>query len=102
MYERFTNKAREAIKCAKKEAERLNHDYIGTEHILLGIVKEGTGIGFNVLENFGLDYEKIRIEVEKLARPSDDIATIGELPFTPRAMAILNLAVEEAKKLDHD
>jgi len=102
MYERFTNKAREAIKCAKKEAERLNHDYIGTEHILLGIVKEGTGIGFNVLENFGLDYEKIRIEVEKLARPSDDIATIGELPFTPRARAILEFAVEEAKKLDHD
>jgi len=102
MYEKFTNKAREAIKCAKKEAERLNHDYIGTEHILLGIVKEGTGIAFNVLENFDLDYNKIKVEIEKLAKPSPDTVTVGELPFTPRAKKVLDYAIEEAKKLEHD
>lgn len=102
MYEKFTNKAREAIKCAKKEAERLNHDYIGTEHILLGIVKEGTGIAFNVLENFELDYDKIKNAVEKLAKPSPDTVTVGEIPFTPRAKKVLDYGIEEAKKLEHD
>ena len=87
---------------ARQEAERFNHDYIGTEHILLGLVKEGSGVAANVLENLDVDLEKVRLEVEKLVKPAPDVVTIGQLPFTPRAKKVLEFAIDEARALDHN
>ncbi|MCX7806368.1 MAG: ATP-dependent Clp protease ATP-binding subunit [Planctomycetota bacterium] len=102
MYDRFTDRARKVMSYARQEAERLNHDYIGTEHILLGIVKEGTGVAANVLENLNVDLEKVRMEVEKLVKPAPDVVTMGSLPLTPRAKKAIELAIEEARALDHN
>lgn len=68
MYERFTDRARKVMQLANQEAQRFNHEYIGTEHILLGLVKEGSGVAANVLKNLDVDLRKIRIEVEKISR----------------------------------
>ncbi|HTL52770.1 MAG TPA: ATP-dependent Clp protease ATP-binding subunit [Planctomycetota bacterium] len=102
MFDRFTDRARKVMSYARQEAERFNHDYIGTEHILLGLVKEGNGVASTVLENLGVDLEKVRLEVEKMVKPSPDIQTMGQLPFTPRAKQVLELALEEARSLDHN
>ena len=86
MYERFTDRARKVMQLASQEAQRLNHEYIGTEHILLGLLKEGSGVAANVLKNLEVDLRKIRLEVEKLAQASPDIGQLtGKLPQTPRA-----------------
>lgn len=102
MFDRFTDRARKVMSFARQEAERFNHDYIGTEHILLGLVKEGSGVAANVLENLDVDLEKVRLEVEKLVKPAPDVVTIGQLPFTPRAKKVLEFAIDEARALDHN
>ncbi|MDO4551511.1 MAG: ATP-dependent Clp protease ATP-binding subunit [Planctomycetia bacterium] len=101
MYERFTDRARKVIQLANQEAQRFNHDYIGTEHILLGLVKEGSGVASNVLKNMGVDLGKIRREVEKLVSIGPEIVTIGRLPQSPRAKKSLEYAMEEARQLHH-
>jgi len=102
MFDRFTDRARKVMSFARQEAERFNHDYIGTEHVLLGLVKEGSGVAANVLENLDVDLEKVRLEVEKLVKPAPDVVTMGQLPFTPRAKKVLEFAIDEARALDHN
>ena len=84
MYERFTDRARKVMQLANQEAQRFNHEYIGTEHILLGLVKEGSGVAANVLKNLDVDLRKIRLEVEKIVQSGPDMVTMGKLPQTPR------------------
>ena len=103
MLEKFTDRARKVINLARQEAERLGHEFIGTEHILLGLVKEGSGVAANVLENLAVDLEKIRIEVEKyVSSPGEAISASSSLPFTPKAKKVLELAMEEARNLEHN
>ncbi|MDP3790861.1 MAG: ATP-dependent Clp protease ATP-binding subunit [Candidatus Omnitrophota bacterium] len=102
MFNRFTERARKVILLAKEEAKRFNHDYIGTEHILLGLVREGEGVAAAVLASFGLTPDKIRIEVEKLVQPGPTTVISGDLPFTPKAKKVMELATEEARALGHN
>jgi ATP-dependent Clp protease ATP-binding subunit ClpC len=102
MFERFTDRARKVMALANQEAQRLNHEYIGTEHILLGLVKEGSGVGATVLKQLDVDLRKVRMEVEKLAKSGPDMVTIGKLPQTPRAKKVIEYAIEEARKLGHN
>jgi len=101
MYERFTDRARKVLQLANQEAQRLNHEYIGTEHILLGLVKEGSGVASNVLKNLDIDLAKIRREVEKLVDQGSNMISMGKLPQTPRAQKVVEHAVDEARKLGH-
>ncbi|MCK9614895.1 MAG: ATP-dependent Clp protease ATP-binding subunit, partial [Candidatus Omnitrophica bacterium] len=102
MFNRFTERARKVLVLAKEEARRFNHDYIGTEHILLGLVREGEGVACAVLQNLGIDLERLRIEIEKLISPGSSASVLGEIPFTPRAKKALELAAEEAHNLGHN
>ena len=102
MFNRFTERARKVIILAKEEARRFNHDYIGTEHILLGLIREGEGVAASVLEKMGLSLENIRLEIEKLVQPGPATQIIGDIPFTPRAKKALELAAEEARSLGHN
>src|ERR671914_1726109 len=104
MYERFTDRARKVMQLANQEAQRFNHEYIGTEHILLGLVKEGSGVAANVLKNLDVDLRKIRLEVEKIvqAGPGGDQVVLGKLPHTPRAKKVIEYSVEEARNLNHN
>ena len=102
MYERFTDRARKVMQLANQEAQRFNHEYIGTEHILLGLVKEGSGVAANVLKNLEVDLRKIRIEVEKIVQSGPDMVTMGKLPQTPRAKKVIEYAMEEARNLNHN
>jgi len=102
MFNRFTERARKVIILAKEEARRFNHDYIGTEHILLGLVREGEGVAAAVLEKMGVSLENIRLEIEKLVQPGPTTQIIGDIPFTPRAKKALELAAEEARSLGHN
>ncbi len=102
MFNRFTERARKVIILAKEEARRFNHDYIGTEHILLGLVREGEGVAAAVLQNMGTSLEAIRLEVEKLVQPGPATQILGDIPFTPRAKKVLELAAEEARSLGHN
>ncbi len=102
MFERFTERARKVIALANQEAQRFNHEYIGTEHILLGLVKEGTGVGANVLKNLGVELHKVRMEVEKLVKAGPDMVTMGKLPQTPRAKKVIEYSIEEARNLNHN
>jgi len=101
-YERFTDRARKVMQLANQEAQRFNHEYIGTEHILLGLVKEGSGVAANVLKNMDIDLRKIRLEVEKLVRSGPDLVTMGRLPLTPRAKKVIEYSMEEARNLNHN
>jgi ATP-dependent Clp protease ATP-binding subunit ClpC len=87
---------------ANQEAQRFNHEYIGTEHILLGLVKEGSGVGATVLKNMEVDIKKLRLEVEKLVKSGPDMVTMGKLPQTPRAKKVIEYAIEEARALNHN
>jgi ATP-dependent Clp protease ATP-binding subunit ClpC len=87
---------------ANQEAQRFNHEYIGTEHILLGLVKEGSGVGANVLKNLDVDLRKVRLEVEKLVKAGPEMVTMGKLPQTPRAKKVIEYAIEEARNLNHN
>src|SRR5437870_2841201 len=102
MYERFTDRARKVMQLANQEAQRFNHEYIGTEHILLGLVKEGTGVAANVLKNLDIDLRKIRLEVEKIVQTGPDMVTMGKLPQTPRAKKVIEYSIEEAHSLNHN
>ncbi|MBF0484470.1 MAG: ATP-dependent Clp protease ATP-binding subunit [Candidatus Omnitrophica bacterium] len=102
MFNRFTERARKVIVFAKEEAKRFNHDYIGTEHLLLGLIREGEGVAAAVLMKMGLDLESIRIEVEKFVQPGPPTQVIGDIPFTPRSKKALELAAEEARALGHN
>ncbi|MBI5369544.1 MAG: ATP-dependent Clp protease ATP-binding subunit [Planctomycetes bacterium] len=102
MFDKFTDRARKVMSIARQEAQRFNHEYIGTEHILLGLVQEGSGIAAKVLKNLDVDLKKIRQEVEKLIPHGPPTVTMGQLPFTPRAKRVLELAQEEANNLGHD
>src|SRR6202050_5645874 len=102
MYERFTDRARKVMQLANQEAQRFNHEYIGTEHILLGLVKEGTGVAANVLKNLDIDLRKIRLEVEKIVQSGPDMVTMGKLPQTPRAKKVIEYSIEEARNLNHN
>jgi ATP-dependent Clp protease ATP-binding subunit ClpC len=102
MFNRFTERARKVIILAKEEARRFNHDYIGTEHILLGLIREGEGVAAAVLQKLGVSLENIRLEVEKLVQPGPTTQIIGDIPFTPRAKKALELAAEEARSLGHN
>ncbi len=102
MYERFTDRARKVMQLANQEAQRFNHEYIGTEHMLLGLVKEGTGVAANVLKNLDVDLRKIRLEVEKLVQSGPEMITMGKLPQTPRAKKVIEYSMEEARNLNHN
>ena len=102
MLNRFTERARKVIRLAKEEARRFNHDYIGTEHILLGLIREGEGVAAAVLQKIGVSLENIRLEIEKLVQPGPSTQIIGDIPFTPRAKKALELAAEEARSLGHN
>ena len=102
MYERFTDRARKVMQLATQEAQRFNHEYIGTEHVLLGLVKEGSGVAANVLKRLDVDLRKIRLEVEKIVQSGPDMVTMGKLPQTPRAKKVIEYAMEEARNLNHN
>ncbi|NBV46378.1 MAG: ATP-dependent Clp protease ATP-binding subunit [Planctomycetia bacterium] len=102
MYERFTDRARKVMQLANQEAQRFNHEYIGTEHVLLGLIKEGSGVAANVLKNLDIDLRKIRMEVEKLVQSGPDMVTMGKLPQTPRAKKVIEYSMEEARNLNHN
>src|SRR5436853_4838507 len=102
MYERFTDRARKVMQLANQEAQRFNHEYFGTEHLLLGLIKAGSGVAANVLKNLDVDLRKIRLEVEKLVQSGPDMVTMGKLPHTPRAKKVIEYAMEEARNLNHN
>jgi ATP-dependent Clp protease ATP-binding subunit ClpA len=104
MFERFTDRARKVMALANQEAQRFNHEYIDTEHILLGLVKEGCGAGASVLRNLNVDMDlkKIRREVEKLVNSGPVMVTMGKLPHTPLAKKVIEYAIEEARSLNHN
>jgi ATP-dependent Clp protease ATP-binding subunit ClpC len=102
MFDRFTDRAKKVMNLARQEAQRFNHEYLGTEHILLGLVQEGSGVAANVLKNMNIDPNKIRTEVEKVVKTGPSMVTMGQLPFTPRAKKVLELSMEEASNLGHN
>ncbi len=102
MNDKFTERVRKVIYLARDEANRLQHDYIGTEHLLLGIVREGEGIAARVLQKLDLDFDQIQSAIENMVKPSGGTLTLGEIPLTPRAKRVLELSVEEARLLGHN
>jgi ATP-dependent Clp protease ATP-binding subunit ClpC len=102
MYERFTDRARKVMQLANQEAQRFNHEYIGTEHILLGLIKEAGGVAANVLRRLDIDLRKVRLEVERIVQSGRDTETMGNLPRTPRAKKVLEYTMEEAGNLNHN
>lgn len=102
MIQKFTDRARKVMQMANQEAQRFNHEYIGTEHILLGLVKEGSGLAANVLKNLNIDLRKIRLEVEKLVQSGPDMVMMGKLPQTPRAKKVVDYALEIAIEWEDD
>jgi len=101
-FERFTERAKRVIALAQQEAQRFNSEYFGTEHILLGLIKEGQGVGANVLKNLGVDLARVRLEVEKQVKATPDMVQVGPLPPTPRARKVQEYAIEEARNLSHN
>jgi ATP-dependent Clp protease ATP-binding subunit ClpC len=102
MFERFTDRARKVMQLANQEAQRFSHQYIGTEHILLGLIKEGSGVAADVLKNLGIDPAKVRREIELIVQPGPNMMTMGKLPQTPRAKKVVEYAIDEARKINHD
>ncbi|MBL69912.1 MAG: NDP-hexose 4-ketoreductase [Verrucomicrobiales bacterium] len=97
----FTPRAQQVLALARKEADRFNHNFVGTEHLLLGLIKLGQGVAVNVLQKMGLDLETVRLEVEKQVGTGPDQKQVGNIPYTPRVKKVLNLASKEAKALAH-
>lgn len=97
----FTPRAQQALALARKEADRFNHNFVGTEHLLLGIIKLGKCVAVNVLQKIGIDLETVRKEVEKQVGPGPDQKMIGNIPYTPRVKKVLALASKEAQALNH-
>jgi ATP-dependent Clp protease ATP-binding subunit ClpC len=102
MSNRFTERAQRVILIAQEEAKRLNHDYVGTEHLLLGLIALGEGVAAQVVANLGVDLRRVRAEIEKIVGTGDNVMLLGEIPFTPRAKKVLELAVEEAQNMGHN
>jgi ATP-dependent Clp protease ATP-binding subunit ClpC len=97
----FTPRAQQVLQLARKEADRFNHNYVGTEHLLLGLIKLGQGVAVNVLQKMGLDLETVRMEVEKQVGSGPETKIVGNIPYTPRVKKVLALAGKEAKALNH-
>jgi ATP-dependent Clp protease ATP-binding subunit ClpC len=97
----FTPRAQQVLALASKEAQRFNHNYVGTEHLLLGLIKLGQGVAVNVLQKMGLDLETVRMEVEKHVGPHPETKIFGNMPYTPRVKKVLALAGKEAQALHH-
>src|SRR5216117_3837152 len=97
----FTPRAQQVLALARKEADRFNHNFVGTEHLLLGLIKLGQGCAVNVLQKLGLDLEAVRSEVEKQVGTGPDQKIIGNIPYTPRVRKVLALAAKEAGSLNH-
>src|SRR5208282_6577865 len=97
----FTPRAQQVLALARKEADRFNHNFVGTEHLLLGLIKLGQGVAVNVLQKLGLDLDTVRLEVEKQVGTGPDSKMIGNIPYTPRVKKVLALAAKEAKNLNH-
>src|SRR5262249_45363281 len=97
---RFTDRARRVMKLANQEAQRLNHEYIGTEHILLGLVKEASGVGASVLNLLKIDIENARLEVRNLVPKGPDMVTMGKLPQSSKAKKVIEYSIEEARNLN--
>lgn len=102
MFDKFTNRAKQVIKLAKKEAQRLNHNYLGTEHILLGLLKLGQGVAVNVLRNLNIDFETVRAEVEKVVGFGPEIQVYGDPALTGKVKKVFEYANEEAANLNHN
>lgn len=102
MFDKFTNRAKQVIKLAKKEAQRLNHNYLGTEHVLLGLLKLGQGVAVNVLKNMNIEFETVRAEVEKLVGYGPEIQVIGDPALTGKVKKVFEYANEEAASLNHN
>jgi len=101
VFERFTERGRQVVVLAQGEAQALRHNYIGTEHILLGLLREEEGIAARVLESLSITVEEVRAQVARLVGQGDEIVT-GQIPFTPRAKKVLELSLREALSLGHD
>jgi ATP-dependent Clp protease ATP-binding subunit ClpA len=101
MFERFTDRARRVVVLAQEEARLLNHNYIGTEHLLLGLISEGQGVAAKALESLGISLEAVRAQVEEIIGQGQQAPT-GHIPFTPRAKKVLELSLREAKQLGHN
>jgi ATP-dependent Clp protease ATP-binding subunit ClpC len=99
-FEKFTERARKVLSLAQEEAQRFNHNYIGTEHLLLGLVREGDGVAAKVLSNLNVELNKVRSAVEFIIGRGDRIV-LGEIGLTPRAKKVIELAVDEARRLNH-
>ena len=99
-FDKFTERARKVLSLAQEEAQRFNHNYIGTEHLLLGLVREGDGVAAKVLSNLGVELNKVRSATEFIIGRGDRIV-LGEIGLTPRAKKVIELAVDEARRLNH-
>ncbi len=102
MNDRFTERVRKVLFLARDEAGRMQHDYIGTEHLLLGIIREGEGIAAQALQRLGIDFDQIQQAVEDMVTTQSGTLTIGEIPFTPRAKRVLELSIDEARMHNHN
>ena len=102
MFDRFTDHARKVMGLARQESLRFKHDYIGTEHMALGLIQEGSGVASDVLKNLDVDPKEIRKRVEKAVTPGATTITTGQLPFTPRGKKVLEFALEEATTFGHN
>ena len=89
MFERFTERARRVVILARGEAEKYQHEYLGTEHLLLGILREGSGVAISVMQNMGVNLKQLEAEVVGKLPPTENVLTLGEIPFSPRAKKVL-------------
>jgi ATP-dependent Clp protease ATP-binding subunit ClpC len=101
VFERFTERARQVVVLAQDEARMLTHNYIGTEHLLLGLIREEEGLAARVLESFGITLEQTRAQVSRIVGHGEELST-GQIPFTPRAKKILELSLREAMSMQHN
>src|SRR5262245_48881756 len=103
MYERFTDRARKVMQLANEEAKRLDHEYIGTEHMLLGLVKEGYGVAAIVLKSLNINLNEVRSSIEKIVQGGPgEISKNSKLPMTPRIKKVIECSIEEARRLNHN
>ena len=101
MMHKFADRVRKVMQLANQEAQRFNHEYIGSEHILLGLIKDKGCVGSRVLDKLGIDLRKVRLEVERLVQSGPDMVTMGKLPQTPRAKKVIEYAFDEATNMKH-
>lgn len=102
MYERFTDRARKVMQLANQAAQTYNHEYVKTEHILIGLIREGSGVAANVLKNLNITPQSVKAAVEKVVQAGPGAATMGKLPHTPGVKKAMEYAIQEARTLDHN